>query len=56
MTNTDDRYDFDLPAKRHDNSRLSFQDRMVCELINIFQPDVTLDIYGGRLYINGDKI
>ena len=38
----------------HDGSRLSKEDEMVCELLEIFQPDITVDVFEGKLYINGE--
>lgn len=38
----------------HDGSMLCRQDAIVCDLIGLFQPRITRDIYRGKLYINGE--
>ncbi len=38
------------------NDELSPEDKMVCELIEVMQPDTTINIYDHLIYINGEPL
>lgn len=38
----------------HDNTHLGKQDLMTAHLVNTFQPKTTIDVYRGKLIINGE--
>jgi len=46
----------DYATRIADKSRLSAQDQMVFDLVEIFQPTATRDVYRGKLVINGSPI
>lgn len=42
-----------VDAWNHDGSRLSHDDSMVSDMVGVFQPQITRDIYKGKLILHG---